>query len=29
MQSLKHDITSSFENGAVSKVLDLDKLVTS
>ena len=29
MQSLKQDITSSFENAAVSKVLDLDKLVTS
>ena len=28
MQSLKQDITSSFENAAVSKVLDLDKLVT-
>ena len=29
MQSLKQGITSSFENAAVSKVLDLDKLVTS
>ena len=29
MQSLKKDITSSFENAAVSRVLDLDKLVAS
>ena len=29
MQSLKKDITSSFENAAVSKVLNLDMLVTS